>query len=514
QDCDDGDDCTADTCGADGCCVNTPLCTTALDCNDFDSCTTDTCGADGCCVNTPLCETVDDCEDRPCFDEECTASGCCGGMDKICEIIPPCTIQVCNPNTDECEPVGTIDCNDDDPCTNDQCVEGIGCVYDLIACCGTECSPITKAKFDLWNGNENRFSGTDRCISSWDQTLLSQYTEGGVANHFWRSILQTDRGKARIDGLYSPTVCGEESIDAPLLGVASKLLTFNGSVKRSGRTLVGIGEEPGVISYDLGSVPQPALGAAVPGDVGTGLTDGTLAVLSELESTAGSTELPVLSIPRAAIPEKGSLLAFTKVEMKWDSTGQLIQDSFIELTNDYPLDVNVKLYFVHGDLCIWSDNTLRLTANQAVYWSVASGQPAGVSPFTVLGEGCPDDDPRNPGGRRLRGYVLAWAVDSTVGTEIHWNHLSGNVLIVNYADASAWEYNAWAFRAVWEAKLGDPLLLPYGQLDLDGIEYQAPPAQLYFDFYGSGSMFDGGVGGPVSIDTDLTLWIPVKNLEQ
>ena len=57
--------------------------------------------------------------------------------------------------------------------------------------------PITtKAKFDIWNMNETRFSGTERCVTCWDQTLMSNYE---VPNNFLRQHLQTDVGKARID---------------------------------------------------------------------------------------------------------------------------------------------------------------------------------------------------------------------------------------------------------------------------------------------------------------------------
>ena len=48
------------------------------------------------------------------------------------------------------------------------------------------------------------------------------------------------------------------------------------------------------------------------------------------------------------------------------------------------------------------------------------------------------------GERVLRGMVLAWAVDS-MGSEIRWNHLKGDAVIVNYAKTAAWEYSAWAF---------------------------------------------------------------------
>jgi len=64
----------------------------------------------------------------------------------------------------------------------------------------TEGPVTTKASFSIWNQNEVKFSGTHRCITCWDQTLLRDYD---IPNHFLRDNLQTDKGKARIDGLAS-----------------------------------------------------------------------------------------------------------------------------------------------------------------------------------------------------------------------------------------------------------------------------------------------------------------------
>jgi hypothetical protein len=60
--------------------------------------------------------------------------------------------------------------------------------------------PTTKASMTVWNANEFKLTGLDRCITCWDQQLLSQY---GLPNHFLRQNLQTNRGKAQIDGLAS-----------------------------------------------------------------------------------------------------------------------------------------------------------------------------------------------------------------------------------------------------------------------------------------------------------------------
>ena len=57
--------------------------------------------------------------------------------------------------------------------------------------------------------------------------------------------------------------------------------------------------------------------------------------------------------PRVSSTDKGSLLIFSEVTIKWrTATGDpphLIQDTFISITNDYPDDVLVQMYFINGD---------------------------------------------------------------------------------------------------------------------------------------------------------------------
>jgi hypothetical protein len=160
----------------------------------------------------------------------------------------------------------------------------------------------TKASFVIWNEDETQFTNTHRCITCWDQQLLRLYTEGGVQNHFLS--LQTDKGKARIDGIASiqcssnccldrgsapgcennkcqeqvcdidpfccsaiaggwdldcarlaVDVCDEcdsLQVDTPLLGVAAKELTFGAGATfaAAGTNLIGMGTEATTIYYD------------------------------------------------------------------------------------------------------------------------------------------------------------------------------------------------------------------------------------------------------------------------
>jgi hypothetical protein len=114
----------------------------------------------------------------------------------------------------------------------------------------------------------------DRCIICWDQTLLSNYgfqSFGGTVaqfpNHFLLGNLQTDKGRARIDGLASGVVCPAQAGAAtstvdPILGVVAKHLSFDGVVAaRAGTNLHGLGlQSDGVILYDRQNVPQESTG--------------------------------------------------------------------------------------------------------------------------------------------------------------------------------------------------------------------------------------------------------------
>jgi len=240
---------------------------------------------------------------------------------------------------------------------------------------------------------------------------------------------------------------------------------------------------------------------------------------------------PAMAQDRVSASEKGSLLVYNKVEIRWDANGSLIQDTFIDITNDYPADVLVQMYFVNGDEplaedpvtgerahpgCNWVDNLIELTGDEPTFWSALTGLPKGVSPFTVLDPAGPGDlpgrpDPEGSDERVLRGFVIAWAVDAE-NIEIRWNHLKGDALIINYARATAWEYNAWAFATEivpHGSRTGTP-----GVLNLDGVEYDYVFNMLLLDFYASGTSALSGGGAFVSVDTDLTLLPMIIDLRQ
>lgn len=210
---------------------------------------------------------------------------------------------------------------------------------------------------------------------------------------------------------------------------------------------------------------------------------------------------------RVSGTEKGSLLMFSKFEVRWESTGELVQDTFIQMSNDHPNDIKVQFYVVNGDDAIaghpgWNyfDIETTLTGNQPFWWALGREEgPGAFQPVRVLDPGengePPHGRPANDGTDDwyLRGFVYGWAVDDVDNLEVKHNHLSGTATLVNYRYKTAWEYNAWAFQRLNE-DAGD------GVLNLDNAEYAGVYSQLLINFQAAGS----DAWGPTS-NTDVTL---------
>ncbi|MCP4592403.1 MAG: hypothetical protein GY842_16850, partial [bacterium] len=213
----------------------------------------------------------------------------------------------------------------------------------------------TKAAFDVWNEEEVGPMRHDRCICCWDQALLSNYDPPG-GSIFMRDFLQTDKGVARIDGMESGVCPGSQ--DVPLLGVVAKHMNVTpdkNNVGRFGMTgmhLPGWGyDSSAVIRADVtpggGTGEKPS--GFVGGSAGQSETTALDGVGRERADGRGGAKTALINPTRVGVSHKGSLLIFPMVEVRWDWCGNLIQDTFIDLTNDYPENVNVQLYFVNGD---------------------------------------------------------------------------------------------------------------------------------------------------------------------
>ncbi|MCP3902333.1 MAG: right-handed parallel beta-helix repeat-containing protein [Planctomycetes bacterium] len=233
--------------------------------------------------------------------------------------------------------------------------------------------------------------------------------------------------------------------------------------------------------------------------------------------------------PRTAPSEKGSLLVFSKIDLRWDGTGNVLQDTFLSLTNDYPGEVRVQMYFINGDPPLeadpgtgerahpgWNyvDNQITLTGDQPTYWSALTGLPAagGVAPFTALDTGFPPGRPAPDGGRMLRGWAVAWAVNAQ-SNEIRWNHLSGVGTLVHYGRGSAWEYGTTNYKTADAAighgeETGTP-----GFLHMNGVEYSSNFSLLLMNFQAAGASAFSGPRQVIS-DSDLTLHPVFADLRQ
>jgi hypothetical protein len=236
--------------------------------------------------------------------------------------------------------------------------------------------------------------------------------------------------------------------------------------------------------------------------------------------------------------KKGSLLVYSKIELKWDAAGRLKQDTILTIINDYPEDVHVQWYFINGDEPLdavispappfgvlerahrgwnWMDCQNELTEDESTYIAMSSGRPMGCQPFTALDPGTPPGRPdpdAPPGHRMLRGYAIAFAVDAS-GDKISWNHLSGGGNLVDYSLPAAWDYGAYAFQKA-NKPVGEPTTSPPGTLNLDGLEYDQCFDKLLFDFFavGSTAYSKPAQGVTVTLDTDLTLFPVSADLRQ
>ncbi len=169
-DCEDGNDCTANTCTAGVCqvdeqalkgrpcqgesrcqrpgtCDEGGRCRTSgmeVDCDDGNRCTTDTCDRRVGCVHHPTHSQSCDDGDRCTLDDKCYGGVCTGAREKLCDDSDDCTIDRCDPEQGcvfesacgegevcvdrRCQPDHGCslpsDCDDGDVCTSDICFAG------------------------------------------------------------------------------------------------------------------------------------------------------------------------------------------------------------------------------------------------------------------------------------------------------------------------------------------------------------------------------------------------------
>ena len=263
------------------------------------------------------------------------------------------------------------------------------------------------------------------------------------------------------------------------------------------------------------------------------------AMLAGLAVTPVMAARDTVAAPQVSASQKGSLLFWSDVEVKFDEAGVLVMDTFIELTNDSNDPVYVQLYFVNGDAPLaeqrsgtfpfellershpgWNfvDAQIFLSPNKPTYWSAATGNNYNADSLQVPPFGNLDADPNSPmhpdyqgtgrpdpdnhllddQNRTVRGFIVGWAVE-IAGDETTHDHLTGSAMKVDYQHTAAWEYDAFAYKRL-ATTAGD------GVLNLDGVEYDQSPARLQLDFYSVPTLLSSGFGpGALVLDTDLTV---------
>ena len=240
--CNDNNPCTNDSCDpAKGCVYtnNTALCSDgsvcSLDdtctagkcvgksqmvCNDFNPCTTDTCDPKlGCQYKAVADKTTCDDGNGCTTGDVCTAGKCAGKPDFDCDDGNPCTTDGCDKATGNClfgaAPVGSscddgnactqkevcasgqckngvaVDCNDNNPCTDDSCdpvkgcsnkVNNADCDADGNACTvGDACAAGKCAAGKLTVCNDNNACTTDTCTQNTGACTYAKINNCGQA---------------------------------------------------------------------------------------------------------------------------------------------------------------------------------------------------------------------------------------------------------------------------------------------------------------------------------------------
>ena len=125
--CDDGNDCTDDWCDGElGCQTSS----NEAPCDDGQVCTVDDTCSDGACAGV-----TDDCDDdNPCTTNYCDPTKGCQDVAIVglaCDDGDACTYGSACDGQGECTGGESVVCEDANDCTDDSCEDGVGCVHDF-----------------------------------------------------------------------------------------------------------------------------------------------------------------------------------------------------------------------------------------------------------------------------------------------------------------------------------------------------------------------------------------------
>ncbi len=127
-DCDDGSECTTDSCDPASGCQNMPI-----NCDDSNECTTDSCDPAVGCETSPV-----NCDDsNACTSDTCDPATGCETTPIVCDDSNACTVDSCDTALG-CQ-TASIDCDDGNECTADSCDPVAGCANSPLTA-GTICS--------------------------------------------------------------------------------------------------------------------------------------------------------------------------------------------------------------------------------------------------------------------------------------------------------------------------------------------------------------------------------------
>lgn len=225
--CNDGNDCTLDSCDADKGCQTTKA-ADGLECEDNDLCTSDDACVDGQCkgLDVCACTTNEDCipfEDGNLCNGtlQCVSGKCIVNADTVvpCNAgTDPCKTNTCDPTTGKCEQKLALDgtsCEDKNACTqNDYCSQGtcvglpVNC-NDNKACTADSCEPLTgcvNAPKEGSCGDGDPCTTNDRCVNGEcmgdpDPTCGPCETDADCANDtdLCNGTIKCTAGKCKLD---------------------------------------------------------------------------------------------------------------------------------------------------------------------------------------------------------------------------------------------------------------------------------------------------------------------------
>jgi hypothetical protein len=195
---------------------------------------------------------------------------------------------------------------------------------------------------------------------------------------------------------------------------------------------------------------------------------------------------------------KGSLLIFPKIVVGDHTT------TIIQISNDYttrPGDIDLKCFWFDGIDKRVRDFQIEMSKSQPIYIDAKTGRG------TI-------NVPSFPG---TEGDLTCFAVEANQSTQIKWNHLSGNAMVVDYKKETAYQYNSWNFPVGPGIPQGASVD-PQGRLELsaDPSQYYACPRYLEAKFPAVRSGYYPNKNKPFLkfYDTDLAVSLCKKDLKQ